>query len=82
MIIIKCLFLCIGFWLLGKLFSNFISDYDKCYSDQENAGYAVFGSCPGVCGGTKNTEYLSEMCIDCPYFVYISVDISEAKNND
>ncbi len=50
---------------------HFISDYDKCYSEMEDDGAAVFGCCGGVVGGTRNTEYLSEMCIHCPYYTPI-----------
>lgn len=51
---------------------HFISDYDKCYSEMEDDGIAVFGCCGGVVGGTRNTGYLSEMCIDCPYYTPIN----------
>ncbi len=56
---------------------HFILDYDKCYSEMENDGNACFGHCGGICGGTRNTEYLSEMCIHCPY--YVSVDHQKGK---
>ena len=35
----------------------------------EYEGHAAMGCCGGIVGGTKATEYLSESCIDCPYFV-------------
>lgn len=44
----------------------FTSDYDKCYSEMENCGIAVFGSCCGITDEDK--------CIDCPYFVCIDKD--------
>ena len=39
----------------------------------ESIGYAVFECCGGIAGGTRNTEYLSEMCIGCPYFTEIDI---------
>lgn len=52
------------------------TDYDNCYNDMEDRGIAIFGSCGGVVGGDSNTEYLSEMCVSCPYYV------SVPKTND
>ena len=46
--------------------------YDKCYQDMENRGYAVFGYCGGLSGGTWNTGYLQEQCVYCPYYVEIN----------
>ena len=43
-------------------------DYNSCYDCMEQHGNAAFGMCCGQSCGTKNTEYLSEICIDCPYF--------------
>lgn len=54
--------------LVIPILKSFISDYDKCYSEKEYDGIAVFGCCRGMVGRTRNTEYLSEMCIDCPYY--------------
>lgn len=62
-----------------KLIIEFFKDlfpprcYSSCYDNMESTGYAVFECCGGVSGGTKNTEYLSEMCIDCPYFTEIDI---------
>lgn len=47
----------------------FISNYDKCYAKREEEGYAIFDYCGGLTGGTRNTGYLQESCIDCPYLV-------------
>lgn len=33
----------------------------------EYSGHAAMGLCSGLVGGTKNTEYLSESCIECPH---------------
>ena len=46
-----------------------VSDYDKCYSEMENAEIAVFNCCRGLTGGTRHTDYLQENCVDCPYLV-------------
>lgn len=45
--------------------------HECCYTQREHDGYAAMGSCGGMVGGTKATEYLSEMCVDCPYFVNV-----------
>lgn len=37
------------------------------YSCYKNIESAKNGKCPGLAGGTKATEYLSETCIGCPY---------------
>ena len=47
------------------------TDYDCCYTDMEYRGNAFMGCCSGGVGGTSSTEYLSEMCIGCPYQVMI-----------
>ena len=57
--------------------SIFFLDYDKCYSEREADGYAIFGCCGGMVGGTKQTNYLSEICVGCPYLV-----LSEEKKHD
>lgn len=49
-----------------------ITDYDKCYQDMEDSGYAIFGYCGGLSGGTWNTGYLQEQCVRCPYYVEIN----------
>lgn len=52
-----------------SILKSFVSDYDKCYSEREDEGYAVFGCCQGLVGGSRNTNYLQEFCINCPYLV-------------
>jgi hypothetical protein len=56
--------------LLSK-FSSFIETFmmtrEECYENTKS----VDGKCYGVVGGTKNTDYLSEYCIDCPYCTMI-----------
>ena len=44
-------------------------EYEKCYSDREYEGNASMGCCVGLTGGTKATDYLSEMCCSCPHLV-------------
>ncbi len=65
-IAIKCIILCVVFWLIGKLITHFTSDYDKCYDVQEDCGVAVFGCCSGMD---------SELCKTCPHFV----DVNEGE---
>lgn len=47
------------------------ASYEYCYRDREYEGIAAFGNCCGIVGGTSNTEYLSEGCIDCPHLCLI-----------
>nr|WP_296955176.1 hypothetical protein [uncultured Mediterraneibacter sp.] len=51
------------------IFSCTISDYDRCYNAREDEGVAAFGCCNGLTGGIRNSEYLQEMCINCPYYI-------------
>lgn len=48
--------------------------YESCYVARKDEGYAVFGMCGGTVGGTRNTGYLSEECISCPYYTDIRND--------
>lgn len=61
----------IGFIFLGIILVFIIYgasyDHDKCYSEMVKRGIASEGRCGGLVGGTKNTGYLQEMCIDCPF---------------
>lgn len=67
---IKFVFVLLVIYLtLCAWYEVFTSDYDKCYDDMETDGYAAFECCSGICGGTNHTNYLSEMCVSCPYFV-------------
>lgn len=54
---------------IALIFWAVTTDYDKCYTDRELYGYAVMNCCSGEIGGTKETNYLSEKCIECPYLV-------------
>lgn len=65
----KLLIFLVFIYILASVLKIFISDYDKCYSEMENAGIAVFGCCRGLTGGTRHTGYLQENCVDCPYLV-------------
>lgn len=55
------------------------TNYDKCYSSMEYRGVAAMGCCNGVVGGSRDTEYLSESCIECPYFI---LPDKEDKSNE
>lgn len=61
----------IGFIFLGIILVLIIYgasyDHDKRYSEMVKRGIASEGRCGGLVGGTKNTGYLQEMCIDCPF---------------
>ena len=35
-------------YILASVLKIFISDYDKCYSEMENAGIAAFNCCCGI----------------------------------
>ena len=61
----------IGFIFLGIILVLIIYcasyNHGKCYSEMVKRGIAFEGKCGGLVGGTKNTGYLQEMCIDCPF---------------
>lgn len=65
------IFKLIGLVFLGIIFILIICatsyNHDKCYSEMVKRGVAANGVCGGLVGGTKNTGYLQEMCIDCPF---------------
>ena len=65
------MFKIIGFIFLGIILVLIIYgasyDYGKCYSEMVKRGIAANGVCGGLVGGTKNTGYLQEMCINCPF---------------
>lgn len=56
--------------LISALTILVLDNHDKCYSEMEDTGNAVFGYCKGLTGGTRYTGYLSERCVDCPYLVF------------
>lgn len=61
--------------------SAILWNYSLCYNHMESTGYAVFECCGGITGGTRSTEYLSEMCIDCPYFTEIDIKYMKEEKN-
>lgn len=67
---IKLLIILAFIYILVSVLRIFVSDYDKCYSEMEDAGIAAFGCCRGLTGGTRYTGYLQENCVDCPYLVF------------
>ena len=50
-----------------------------CYDQMEERGIAIFGCCNGVAGGSKATNYLSESCMDCPYFTLVDGERREGE---
>ena len=56
-------------YVFSYTFKRSVSDYDKCYSEMEDNGIAVFGCCSGLSGGSYETNYLQHSCVDCPYLV-------------
>lgn len=48
------------------------SYYIDCYANMEKEGYAAMNCCRGKVGGTSSTDYLSETCISCPYYIFIN----------
>lgn len=51
--------------ILTKL--GYLISHDKCYSEMEKKGKAVFNCCCGVTGGDSTTNYLNYDCINCKY---------------
>ena len=49
--------------------------YGWCYARMEDAGIAVFGCCCGQSGGSKQTNGLLEMCVDCPYLTLTDMEM-------
>ena len=43
--------------------------HEWCYDSMEMAGIASMGRCCGVAGGNRESNYLAEMCMDCPHWV-------------
>lgn len=78
-VMIKLMVILFLFVPATSILKSFVSDYDKCYSEMEDDGIAVFGCCHGIVGGTRNTGYLSEMCIDCPYYTPVDSLKGERK---
>lgn len=66
-------------YILLLVLKLFVSDYDKCYSEMENAGIAAFNCCSGLTGGTRHTDYLQENCVDCPYLVLANDEKGENR---
>lgn len=58
------------------------TDYDRCYSEMESSGVAVFGECCGLSGGTSTTDYLSEQCVSCPYLSLVPTSAVEKGEKD
>jgi len=60
---------------MSAIFKRIISwikynlSHEWCYDQQESCGNAICGCCGGIVGGNAATDYLSEMCIGCKYWV-------------
>lgn len=79
---IKFIVLAIILIVISLVFHVSLADRDKCYMKREEEGYAAFLCCGGLTGGTKETGYLQEQCIDCPYYVEIKkVEACSMSNN-
>lgn len=64
----------IGKWIRRHIFNT----YECCYTDREYEGIAVMGCCSGLVGGDKNTDNLQYMCINCPYFVDVKIEMNSS----
>ena len=59
--------------MIAKILNALQKTYDDCYNNMKSAKDE---KCSGQAGGIKATEYLSEKCIDCPYFCLDKKEIS------
>lgn len=46
----------------------------------EYEGKAAMGCRGGIAGGSKSTDYLSEICCDCPYLVLDGRYVNNKEN--
>ena len=51
--------------------------HEWCYDRMEADGAVIGGYCFGVVGGSKETDYLSDMCLDCQYWVPLEKEGSD-----
>ena len=51
--------------------------HEWCYDRMEADGAAIGGYCFGVVGGGKETDYLSDMCLDCQHWVPLEKEGSD-----
>ena len=51
--------------------------HEWCYDEMEADGAAAGGYCFGVVGGSKEMNYLSDMCLDCPHWVPLEKEGSD-----
>ena len=51
--------------------------HEWCYDRMEADGAAIGGYCFGVVGGNKETDYLSDMCLDCQHLVPLEKEGSD-----
>lgn len=79
---IKLIILLAFLLIIAVIIWTVTPEYEKCYSNMEYEGYAAMGCCGGLTGGTKATDYLSEMCIGCPHLVLGCNQIRKEKENE
>lgn len=51
--------------------------HEWCYDRMEADGAAIGNYCFGVVGGSKETDYLSDMCLDCQHWVPLEKEGSD-----
>ena len=51
--------------------------HEWCYDRMEADGAAIGVYCFGVVGGSKETDYLSDMCLDCQHWVPLEKEGSD-----
>ena len=51
--------------------------HEWCYDRMEADGVAAGDYCFGVVGGSKEMNYLSDMCLDCPHWVPLEKEGSD-----
>lgn len=81
LMIIKLLALVIFLGFVCWIIDLCKTDYDRCYSQMESRGDAVFGECGGLSGGTRATEYLSEQCVSCPFLSLATMSAGKGEKD-
>ena len=51
--------------------------HEWCYYRMEEDGVVTMGCCCGVVGGSKETDYLSDMCLDCQHWIPLEKEGSD-----
>lgn len=79
---IKLIALLVLLLIIAVILWGVTSEYDICYSAMEYEGHASMDCCGGKCGGTSDTEYLSEICCSCPHLVLGCHPVKEKENDN